>query len=299
MNNKSFDKIYKNAPQRSVDELLAFRSTHPVKQRSIDGMEWNYILSGNGSETIVIMGGPLSTPEMHYRSILNLEKDYRVLSLSYSVFDRVDNFIDGLAKLLDLEGIERFHLRGTSLGAGICHVLIRRQSIGEIYPLKDRVDKMILSTFGLYSSKKISQLKILTWLFQVLPYWLTSKYIIFTMSVWLKGIDQFDPSFHIAHTKDIISYQNNKQTLISHYQMVIDLFKNPDYNLEQEIDGSAVLIIETQDEKSLDFSEQAAFRETYSNAHIHYFESGGHLREITHQDDYPELVREFLTRSTK
>jgi pimeloyl-ACP methyl ester carboxylesterase len=299
MNNKSFDKIYKNAPQRSMDELLAFRSTHPVKQRSIDGMEWNYILSGNGSETIVIMGGPLSTPEMHYRSILNLEKDYRVLSLSYSVFDRVDNFIDGLAKLLDLEGIERFHLRGTSLGAGICHVLIRRQSIGEIYPLKDRVDKMILSTFGLYSSKKISQLKILTWLFQVLPYWLTSKYIIFTMSVWLKGIDQFDPSFHIAHTKDIISYQNNKQTLISHYQMVIDLFKNPDYNLEQEIDGSAVLIIETQDEKSLDFSEQAAFRETYSNAHIHYFESGGHLREITHQDDYPELVREFLTRSTK
>jgi pimeloyl-ACP methyl ester carboxylesterase len=299
MNNKSFDKIYKNAPQRNVDELLAFRSTHPVKQRLIDGMEWNYILSGNGSETIVIMGGPLSTPEMHYRSILNLEKDYRVLSLSYSVFDRVDNFIDGLAKLLDLEGIERFHLRGTSLGAGICHVLIRRQSIGEIYLLKDRVDKMILSTFGLYSSKKISQLKILTWLFQVLPYWLTSKYIIFTMSVWLKGIDQFDPSFHIAHTKDIISYQNNKQTLISHYQMVIDLFKNPDYNLEQEIDGSAVLIIETQDEKSLDFSEQAAFRETYSNAHIHYFESGGHLREITHQDDYPELVREFLTRSTK
>jgi hypothetical protein len=68
MNDKSFDKIYKNAPRQQVDELLAFRSTHPIQQRSIDGMEWNYILSGNGSETIVIMGGPLSTPEMHYRS---------------------------------------------------------------------------------------------------------------------------------------------------------------------------------------------------------------------------------------
>jgi putative NADPH-quinone reductase len=32
----------------------------------IDGVEWNYILSGTGSETIVIMGGSLSTPEMHY-----------------------------------------------------------------------------------------------------------------------------------------------------------------------------------------------------------------------------------------
>jgi hypothetical protein len=68
MNNKFFDRIYKYTPQQSVDELLAFRLTHPIQQKLIDGMEWNYILSGNGSETIVIVGGPLSTPEMHYRS---------------------------------------------------------------------------------------------------------------------------------------------------------------------------------------------------------------------------------------
>jgi pimeloyl-ACP methyl ester carboxylesterase len=299
MANKTFDTIYKNAPKDRVDELLEFRSTHPVQQRSIDGVKWKYILSGTGSETIVIMGGPLSTPEMPYRSILNLEKDYRVLSLSYSVFNRIDNFIDGLAKLLDLEGIGRFHLRGTSLGAGICHVLIRRQSIGEIYPLNNRVDKLILSTFGLYSSKKISQVKILIWLFKLLPYWLTSRYINFTMSTSLKGIDKFDPSFSIAHNQDIINCQNKKQTLVGHYQMVVDMFENPNYHLEEEIESSAVLIIETQDEKSLDLSEQAAFRQTYPNAHIHSFESGGHLREITHQDEYPAIVREFLTRSTK
>ncbi len=299
MTNKSFNKIYRKVPHHQVDELLEFRSTHPIQQRSIDGMEWNYILSGKGSETIVLMGGPLSTPEMPYRSILNLEKDYRVLSLSYAVFDRIDNFIDGLAKLLDLESIGRFHLRGASLGAGICHVLIRRQSIGGIDPLKHRVDKMILSTFGLYSSKKILQIKILIWLFQLLPYSITSKYIIFTMSIWLKGVDKFDPLFNIAHNRDIIDCQNNKQTLVAHYQMVVDLFENPNYNLEQEIEGSDILIIETQDEESLDLSEQVAFRHTYPNAHIHYFESGGHLREITHQNEYHAIIREFLARSTK
>jgi pimeloyl-ACP methyl ester carboxylesterase len=299
MANKSFDAIYQNAPRHQVNELLEFRSTHPVQQRSIDGVEWKYILSGTGSETILIMGGPLSTPEMPYRSILNLEKDYRVLSLSYSVFNRIDNFIDGLAKLLDLESIERFHLWGTSLGAGICHVLIRRQSISAIDPLKNRVDKLILSTFGLYSGRKILQIKILIWLFQLLPYWITSKYIIFTMSIWLKGIDKFDPSFNMAHNQDIISFQNNKQTLIGHYQMVVDIFENSNYNLEQKIESSDILIIETQDEESLDRSEQAAFRQTYPNAHIHFFKSGGHLREITHQDEYPAIVREFLTRSTK
>jgi pimeloyl-ACP methyl ester carboxylesterase len=299
MGTKSFDAIYKNAPRHQVDELLEFRSTHPVQQRSIDGVEWKYILSGTGSETILIMGGPLSTPEMPYRSILDLEKDYRVLSLSYSVFNRIDSFLDGLAKLLDLESIERFHLWGTSLGAGICHVLIRRQSISEIYPLKNRVDKLILSTFALYSSKKISQIKIIIWLFQLLPYWISSKYINFIMSISLQEIDKFDPLFNIAHNRDIINYQNNKQTLIGHYQMVVDIFENSNYNLEKKIESSDILIIETQDEESIDLSEQAAFRQTYPNAHIHFFKSGGHLREITHQDEYPAIVREFLTRSTK
>jgi pimeloyl-ACP methyl ester carboxylesterase len=298
MANKIFDTIYKDAPQEQVAELLEFRSTHPVQQRSIDGVEWTYILSGTGSETIAIVGGPLSTPEMHYRSILNLEQDYRVLSLSYAVFDRVDNFLDGLAKLLDLESIERFHLWGASLGAGICHVLMRRQAINGIYPLKNRVDRLILSTFGLYSSRKISQIKILIWFFQLLPYWITSKYITFTMSIWLKRTDEFDPLFYIAHNQDIINCQNNQQTLVGHYRMVVDIFENSKYNLKQEIHSSAILIIETQDEESLDLSEQIAFRQTYPNAHIHLFKSGGHLREITHQDEYHEIVREFLARST-
>jgi hypothetical protein len=138
METNSFDAIYQNAPRHQVDELLEFRSTHPVRQRSIDGVDWKYILSGRGSETILIMGGPLSTPEMPYRSILNLE---------------------------------------------------------------------------------------------------------------------------------------------------------------QAIESSAILIIETQDEESLDRSEQKAFRQTYPNAHIHLLESGGHLREITHKDEYPAIVREFITRS--
>jgi hypothetical protein len=55
MRNKTFEAIYKDAPQDRVDELLEFRSTHPVQQRSIDGIEWNYILSDIGSETILIV----------------------------------------------------------------------------------------------------------------------------------------------------------------------------------------------------------------------------------------------------
>ncbi len=79
--------------------------------------------------------------------------------------------------------------------------------------------------------------------------------------------------------------------------MAVDIFEN--FNLKKEIDSSAILIIETQDDKSLDPIEQAAFRQAYPNAYIHFFDTGGHLREITHKDDYPAIVRKFLTQSTK
>jgi pimeloyl-ACP methyl ester carboxylesterase len=290
----SFDVIYRNVPHQQVNELLEFRSTHPVQQRSIDGMEWNYILSGTGSKTILLMSGPLSTPEMVYRSILNLEKDYRVLSLSYSLYNRIDTFTDGLIKLLDLEGIERFHLIGASLGAGIGHVLVRHHPIGEISPLKDRVDKLVLSTFGLYTNKKISQVKQLVRLFNFLPYWITRKYLIFSIAMLLKGIDKSDRLLPLAHHQDILTCQNNKQTLIAQYQMVVDLFENSSYDLDIKIDNSSILIIETQDDASIDRDEQAALRQTYPNAKIHLFETGGHLREITHRDEYDAIIREFL-----
>jgi hypothetical protein len=78
MGTKSFDAIYKNAPRHQVDELLEFRSTHPVQQRSIDGIEWKYIFSGTGSETIVIMGGPLSTPEiLPVRRFVTMQKQLK------------------------------------------------------------------------------------------------------------------------------------------------------------------------------------------------------------------------------
>jgi pimeloyl-ACP methyl ester carboxylesterase len=294
MKTKDFDLIYKGVPQDRVDELLEFRSTHPVRQRSIDGMEWNYIISGTGLETILLMSGPLSTPDMVYRSILKFEKDYRVLSLSYSLFDRVDKFIDGLVKLLDLEGIDRFHLVGASLGAGIGHVLVRRHSIGKKSPIEERVDKLILSTFGLYNDKKISQVKQLVRLFNFLPYWITRKYLTFSISTLLKGIDKSDRLFILAHHRDILTYQNNKQTLISQYQMVIDMFENSSYNLHHKIDNSSILLIETQDDASIDRAEQSAFRETYPNAQIYLFKSGGHLREITHRDEYDAIIHKFI-----
>jgi pimeloyl-ACP methyl ester carboxylesterase len=286
MGQKSFDATYKNAPRDRVDELLEFRLTHPIHKRLIDGVEWNYILSGAGSKTILIMSGLLGTAETAYQMILNLEKDYRVLSLSYPAYTDIGEFVDGLVKLIDLEGIQRIHFIGGSLGAGVGHVLVRRHA--------DRIDAIVLSSFGLYNDKKLRRFKQFVGLFNFLPYWIVSKYYQLILPRLLKGLNESEKLFQIAYVKDILNFQNNKQTLISQYRLLLNVFENSSYGLERTIDSSAVLIIQTQDDTSFDNNEQAAFRQTYPNAHIQLFEEGGHIRGTKHQAEHIAIVRQFL-----
>jgi hypothetical protein len=96
-----------------MNKLLQFRSTHPTRRQSIDGVEWNYILGGTGTETVLILSGMLGRADTGYNMVMNFEQTYRVLSISYPLHDEMDAFTDGLIKLLDREGIQRVHFVGT------------------------------------------------------------------------------------------------------------------------------------------------------------------------------------------
>jgi pimeloyl-ACP methyl ester carboxylesterase len=286
MGNRDFDAIYQNAPRHQVDELLEFRSTHPVQQRSIDGIEWHYILSGTGSETILIVSGLTGTAETAYKSILNLEKDYRVLSLSYPPYTEMDKFLDGLVKLLDLEGIRHVHFRGGSLGAGVGHLLVRRHP--------DRVNKLVLSSFGLYGKKKLWQVKQFVRLFNFLPYWLISKYYRIVLPQLLTEVEESKRSFYLAYMNDLLDLQNSKKILMSQYRMMLDMFENPSYNLSKQLEVNCVLIFQGENDTGFNRNEQAAFRQTYPNANIHIFAEAGHFAGITYEDEQNKIIREFL-----
>lgn len=267
-----------------MNELLQFRSTHPTKRQSIDGVEWNYILSGTGTETVLILSGMLGRADTGYKMVMNFEKTYRVLSISYPLHDKMDAFIDGLIKLLDREGIQRVHFVGTSLGTSVGHVLVRRY--------RDRIDRMVLSTFGLCDDKKLRQIKQLVGLLGLLPYWVIKKYFKLGSPKILKGLDESDKQFQLAYLNDLLDI--DKQTMISQYRLLLEMFENPSYGTDRPIDNSSILIMQSQDDENWNHDEQSAFRQTYPNARIQLFEEGGHLREIRDENKHIATVRHFL-----
>lgn len=287
MGQNSFDTIYKNAPRDRVDELLKFRSTHPIQYRLIDGMKWDYILSGAGSETVLIMSGSGGTAETAYRTIMNLEKKYRILSLSYPPYTKMSEFVDGLVKFSDLEGIQHVHFIGTSFGSAVGHVLVRRH--------RNRIDKLILSSCGLYSERILRLTKRFFSLFQFLPYWAISRYKQLIIPKFLTGLEKEEKLFQLAYFSDLRDLQNNKQMLMSQYHMMVDMCENTSiYDLYKPIESNRVLIIQVKDDTSFDQNEQAALRQTYPNAHVHLFKEGGHFREITHQAEHDAIIHKFL-----
>jgi pimeloyl-ACP methyl ester carboxylesterase len=267
-----------------MNELLQFRSTHPTKRQSIDGVEWNYILSGTGTETVLILSGMLGRADTGYKMVMNFEKTYRVLSISYPRHDKMDAFINGLIKLLDQEGIQRVHFVGTSLGTSVGHVLVRR------YP--DRINRMVLSTFGLCDDKKLRQIKQLIGFLGLLPYWVIKKYFKLGSPKILKGLDESDKQFQLAYLNDLLDI--DKQTMISQYRLLLEIFENPSYGTDQPINNSSILIMQSQDDENWNHNEQSAFRQTYPNARIQLFEEGGHLREIRDENKHIATVRHFL-----
>jgi pimeloyl-ACP methyl ester carboxylesterase len=141
-----FDEIYHDVPAERRNCSRRFRATHPLKRLTVEDATWAYIAAGQGAHALLILGGAMSTAETSFRHIERYEGQYRIVSPSYPPLGRLAPAPDGLAGILDAEGIARAHVFGHSLGAGIAHAFIRR------YP--ERVEKLVLSGFGSCTSSK-------------------------------------------------------------------------------------------------------------------------------------------------
>ena len=64
------------------EELREFRTTHPPKHVTVDGVGWEYIASGGGEEDLLILPGGAMVAEAGFTRIPASEDRYRVIAPS-------------------------------------------------------------------------------------------------------------------------------------------------------------------------------------------------------------------------
>ncbi|MDB5099029.1 MAG: alpha/beta hydrolase fold protein [Cyanobacteria bacterium RYN_339] len=124
-----------NRPSRI--DLAAFRASHPERRHGA----WTYLAAGAGARALVVLPGGLRLAEPAQAIITAFEGDRRVIVPNYPPLATLAALADGLAALLDAEGLSNVDVMGSSLGGMLAQVFIQRHP--------QRVASLILvSTFA-------------------------------------------------------------------------------------------------------------------------------------------------------
>ena len=279
-----FNTLYKDVPREQREKLLQFRVSHPYRKISIQNVQWEYICSGEAEQALVILGGGISVGETAFQNILRLEKQYRVISPSYPPVGNMRHIAEGLAAILDREGISKAHVFGHSLGAGVSHAFVR------MFP--ERVDKLVLDGFGLYQPGSLRLAK----LFFKLPVsWMKAHYRRVFRRL-LAGANEADRAFYQAYVEELLTHLHTNETLTGQFKLLFDIFdRAQEYGMYQPVEKPGkVLLILAEDDRGFKPAEREALKASYPGAQVYSFASGGHLSGFTHPEEFNRVFDSFL-----
>jgi len=287
MTDAAFEHIYKSVSQAQIDQLLAFRSLHPVKKLTVGKNEWDYLAGGQGEETLVLLTGGLNSSEVWFQIVTEFEKTHRVLSIRYPSVAAVAELVEGVVAILDAEQVQRAHLLGESLGGMVAQCLVRR------YP--ERVDTLILARTAAPEQQLVSRMKRQEKLVSLFPLSLLlsmSKRRVLHLLSSLPGEERF---FWKALLTEKISSYVTKAWLISQYRLLADYCANYHFTpADLEHWPGAILILQADDDELIRRLAREPLTTFYPQAQVHTFHNANHIPLITRQDEYIKVVKQFL-----
>ena len=102
------------------------------------GVPWHYITAGMAAETLLLLHGGLRIAETAFVYVQIFEGSYRVIVPTYPPLRTMAEVTDGLAALLDTEGVDQSLVLGQSYGGTVSQVFLRRHP--------GRIKKLVLSS---------------------------------------------------------------------------------------------------------------------------------------------------------
>jgi pimeloyl-ACP methyl ester carboxylesterase len=288
-----YDKFYKKVPQDQIERLKRFRSTHEYKHITLNGTVWKYISGGQGKEALLLLTGGTGIGEAMEFVFAPLEAKYQMVSPTYPLVTTMEELADGIVRILETEGIDRFNILGQSFGGILAQVIVHK------YP--DKVNKLILShttttsppvdqAIKAESLKRIEKKeKVLSFLpfriFSLIAKWKISKLI---------PADIEEKEFWDAYFHEMLSNMK-KGVLASLSKCMIDFGQNYTFSRDDLANWPGkILILESDNDPFFHLSERKALKELYPKAQVHLFHGTGHLTVIVNQEEFLSIIRSFL-----
>jgi pimeloyl-ACP methyl ester carboxylesterase len=286
-----FDEIYARVPAEQVERLKEFRSTHKYKHLLVDGAEWEYISCGRGEQALLILPGGLAVGESAFPLITAFEKEYRIIAPSYALSLTMTGLCDGIAHILETEGVHQAHALGGSYGGLVAQYFVRKYL--------DKARSLILSHTSIMTPKFEKPLQIAEKLSRVLPRSLfaplfklrLNKIILST----LRAAKHPEFEFWRAYLNEAVASGRLNEVAVHQNKCLLDLTRQPQFTPE-DLKGwrGRILIIDSDNDPAISAKDRDLLRNTYPQAQSHTFHGAGHASSILKREEVCSIIRCFL-----
>jgi pimeloyl-ACP methyl ester carboxylesterase len=283
---KTFAKIYKQVPAEQKKKFQEFRENHPLKSDKHNNIEWEYIECGRGNQTLVLLPGGARYADVWFKTILNLENEFRLIVPTIPPIPIFEEIIDGIEYILKIEKVGQVSMLGTSLGGCIAQCFVRK------YP--ERINKVIFShtTIPNHIRTKIYHLSIKIARYYPLSFLKISGRI---NIMQLMKPPKLDRNFWKAYWYEKYSQVKTKSEVINPILAIIDYAENNTFQPDDLNDFvGKILILESDNDPAFKRPAREALKQMYPQAKVNTFIGAGHTPGYTQSDEYIHVLREFL-----
>jgi maspardin len=283
-------KFYKHVPAAQQDTLIKFRAEHIQNHLLVQGADWVYQAGGQGKQAIVFLPGGLGLAEAWFPMFAAFDQNYRTLAVTYSPVSTMKELTDGIAAVLEAEGIRKTHVLGTSMGGMLAQCFVRQ------YP--DKVDRLILANTAAPDKANADHLEQHNRHALKYPMWLIRWASVRSLDKHMAAIPPKEREFWKAYFKESIYTQWDRESIARQGQCTVDYARNYEFK-PGELVGmeDRILIIDSDDDLAISPELGEALHDLYPGAHLHTFHNAGHIPLITRHEEFVTLIRKFLQRN--
>lgn len=291
MTQRTFDDLYAHVPADQRAALADFRAQHPPRRVTVNGTGWEYIDSGQGDQTVLLLVGGLRVADAAHRNIPMLDDTFRVITPTYPALNTMADLCDGLAGVLDAAGVARAHVLAGSFGGMLAQVFVRRHGA--------RVDRLVLSTTAVLDDDSAARYRAALDFITPLPPEQVAE-MAKAMMFDTMAPPPHEHDFYRAFLDELYSVRVDKAAVLSTYHCLLDFAENISLRAA-DLDGwpGEILVLESDDDATFDEKTRAAVRALYPRARTHTFHNAGHSPSSTQRDLYYQVVKTFLSDGQK
>jgi pimeloyl-ACP methyl ester carboxylesterase len=278
--------LYARVPEGRLEEFQAFRREFPYQELTYDGLTWSYLTGGQGDVPLLLLSGALAIPDISWTTIAGMAARRRVIVPAYPAVSTMDALVEGIAAILDQEGVEQVDVMGGSYGGFVAQVFVRR------YPQMTR--SLVLSHTQPPYPESAARLRRFARLLRWLPMgWVRRMLRRMFQSMMPEWSEE--TACLLAIYEELIGLTLGKEDVNAILDRTVD-YSEQLYAPDDLHDWPGkVLLVFGGDDRGTPPEVRERMVALYPGCQVKVFEGAGHTTSVTHREEYLHLIDEFLS----